>query len=390
MAQFSTAGRMPFVFGPGALANLPDEAARLSRSKSVALITDSFLMKNGSLEGAISGLSAKGLDVVVFQEFAGEPKVTHLKAAIAVASKAGLVIGVGGGTALDIAKIAAVCAAGGTPEERDPMRYALCVNPLPVNSLPKIMIPTTAGTGSEASATNIFANPEGRKVWIWGPETKPDLVLLDPALTVSLPSNITACCGMDAFVHAFEAATSRSAHAGANLYAHEALRLVAGALERAVSTPSDLKARGDLLLASFYGGVAIDNCGTAIAHNISHALAALAPVHHGLATALAFEVTLPWLVERPSQEIEAAARACGVTAKALPAFVSALMDRCGISRALPDAFTKFSAADFAREMSMPEAEPMRKGTVHDVTDEDIVRFAEAMHKLVPGKPTARL
>merc|ERR1712217_368642 len=104
------------------------------------------------------------------------------------------------------------------------MRYAQCAVPLPANPLPKILIPTTAGTGSESSATNIFTNPEGRKVWIWGPETKPDLVLLDPALTVSLPPNVTACCGMDAFVHAFEAATNRNAHHGCSLYALESLR----------------------------------------------------------------------------------------------------------------------------------------------------------------------
>ncbi len=97
--------------------------------------------------------------------------------------------------------------------------------------------------------------------------------------------------------------------------------------------------------------IAIDNCGTAIAHNISHALAGLAPVHHGLATALGFEATLPWLAEADTNDLTAAAKACGLeSAEALPAFVSDWMDRCGIVRALPTAFMPFAATDLAREM----------------------------------------
>ena len=173
-------------------------------------------------------------------------------------------IGIGGGSALDIAKIAACCAASG----EDAMYYALAANPLPKNPLKKIMVPTTAGTGSETSATNIFAGPEGKKLWIWGAETKADLVLLDPALTASLPPNLTAWCGMDAFIHAFEAATNRNTHAGGKFYAHEALRLITGALKRGQGT-RNMEARGKALLGSCYAGIAIDNCGTAIAHNMS-------------------------------------------------------------------------------------------------------------------------
>ena len=187
------------------------------------------------------------------------------------------------------------------------MHYALAAHALPKKPLKKILVPTTAGTGSETSATTIFAGPEGKKLWIWGAETKADLVLLDPALTLTLPASLTAWCGLDAFVHAFEAATNRNAQAGAALYAHAALRLLTEALERAVKNPADIDARGKVLLGSCYAGIAIDNCGTAIAHNISHALAGLAPVHHGLATALGFEATLAWLAEADTAELAAAA-----------------------------------------------------------------------------------
>jgi alcohol dehydrogenase len=207
-------------------------------------------------------------------------------------------------------------------------------------------------------------------------------VLLDPTLTVTLPANLTAWCGLDAFVHAFEAATNRNAHAGAALYAHAALRLLTDALETAVKSPTDIDARGKVLLGSCYAGVAIDNCGTAIAHNISHALAGLAPVHHGLATALGFESTLAWLVEADTADLAAAARACGLSdAVMLPGFVSELMDRCGIVRALPKAFAAFTADDLAREMRAPENQPMRRATIRDIADADIDAMAAGMMAL---------
>lgn len=139
-----------------------------------------------------------------------------------------------------------------------------------------------------------------------------------------------------------------------------------------------------MLFASFLAGVAIDCCGTAVAHNVSHALAGLAPVHHGLATALAFEATLPWLAEAPTPELEAAARACGAaSAAALPEAISALMDRCGIVRKLPDAFAGIEAAAIAREMAAPENAPMRNAAARPMHDEDLMRIASAMRALAP-------
>lgn len=357
-------------------------AARTLGAQRAIIVIDVFLARSGLGESVKEALEQEGIGTRIFSQFTGEPKLAHLHAALEMATGSDLVIGIGGGSALDIAKIAACCAASG----RDPMHYALAANPLPKNPLKKILVPTTAGTGSETSATNIFSGPEGKKLWIWGAETKGDLVLLDPALTVTLPANLTAWCGLDAFVHAFEAVTNRNTHNGAQFYAHEALRLITGALETAVKEPGNLEARGRVLLGSCYAGIAIDNCGTAIAHNISHALAGLAPVHHGLATALGFEATIGWLVEADTADLDRAARACGVEkAVDLPAFVSDLMDRCGVARALPRVFDGFNAEDLAREMRAPENQPMRRSTIRDVTDADIDRIAAKMMALAKGQ-----
>lgn len=363
------------------MAGLPAAVRSFEAVEGVTLIVDSFLARSGLGESVRASLAEAGVTVRVYSDFSGEPKLSYLRAAIEIATGTELVVGIGGGSALDIAKITACCAASG----EDPMFYALAANPLPRNPLKKIMVPTTAGTGSETSATNIFAGPEGRKLWIWGHETKADLVILDPSLTTTLPANLTAWCGFDAFIHAFEAATNRNTHAGAQLYSHEALRLITSSLETAVREPGNIEARGNLLLGSCFAGIAIDNCGTAIAHNISHALAGLAPIHHGLATALAFEATLPWLVEADTAALNAAARACGAgSAVNLPAFVSDWMDRCGIARALPTAFAPCGKDDLAREMRAPENQPMRRSTVREVGDVDIDQFAAVVMALPKG------
>lgn len=362
-------------FGADEIGNLASHARSLGPIEKVAVVMDSFLATSGLGKRVEDMLTTEALDVVTYSGFAGEPKLKHLQEATAVARGADLVIGIGGGSALDIAKIVACTAASG----EDAMHYALAANPLPHNALKKIMIPTTAGTGSETSATNIFAGPEGKKLWIWGAESKADLVILDPALTISLPAALTAWCGMDAFIHAFEASTNRNAHAAGKVFGHEAMRLIAANLAEAVKNPSDIDARGKVLLGSCYAGVAIDNCGTAIAHNISHAMAGLAPIHHGLATALGFEVSMPWLAEADTDDLNEAARVIGLKKSAeIPAFVTRLMDECGIRRALPAAFAKFTAANLANEMRATENQPMRRSTIRDVADADLDNFAKAI------------
>jgi len=373
--QFSLSAIPDIKFGADAINDLPAHAKSLGDIRKAAIVMDGFLANSGLGAKVTSALNAAGIDVVIYSGFAGEPKLQHIRDASQIAAGANLVIGIGGGSALDIAKIVACTAASG----EDAMHYALAANPLPKKPLKKIAIPTTAGTGSETSATNIFAGPEGKKLWIWGPESKADLVILDPVLTVSLPANLTAWCGMDAFIHAFEASTNRNAHPAGKVFGHEAMRLIAANLAEAVNNPSNLDARGKVLLGSCYGGVAIDNCGTAIAHNISHAMAGLAPIHHGLATALGFEVSMPWLAEADTADLKQAADVLGLkNASEIPAFISRLMDACAIKRVIPAAFGKFTVADLANEMKAPENQPMRRSTIRDVSDADIDNFAQAI------------
>ncbi len=357
---FIAAAVPQIAFGAGCLATIGDAATALAA--------------NGTADRIAALLADSGISASVFPEIDGEPTATHLEAAglAARAFDAGLVIGLGGGSALDTAKVAACLAVG----EPDPMHYALAANPLPATALPKILVPTTAGTGSETSSTSVFSDNTGRKVWIWGQKTKADLALLDPELTVTLPPALAAACGLDAFVHAFEAATNCKAHPGATIYSLRALQLIARSLEQAVREPHDLDARGDLLLGSCYAGIAIDNCGTAIAHMISHAMASLAPVNHGFATALAFAATLPWLIEARTLEMDAAARACGLDdATEMPGYIAGLFERTGLARTLPERFATMNPHTLATAMRADEQAPMRLATIRPITDADIDRFA---------------
>jgi alcohol dehydrogenase class IV len=382
IAPFAARGIPEVSFGRGRVREVATDAAAVADpGKPVVLVADGALVELGIAHDLALALERAGSEVMMFSDIIGEPKQTQVEAATAFvrAAGAGLVVCLGGGSAMDVGKVAATVAV----TDRGPADFAMERRPLPKRSVPKICIPTTAGTGSEFSSTSIFTNSAGRKVWVWGAETKPDRVILDPELTVTLPAALTAWTGLDAFVHALEASTNVRRHAWNDLYAHAALSLIAGALETAVRDPHDLDARGRMLLGAAYAGVAIDNCSAAMAHNISHGLAALAPVHHGLATALALEVVLGWQVEADDGPFAAAAAACGLgpDPRTLVPWYSEFLTRCGIERRLPPAFKQFSAADLAAEMRAPETQYMRQSSARAVSEADIDRFAAAVMAL---------
>ena len=382
LAVFSV-NRIPEIyFGPGRARAIAEDAAALGDSgKPIVLVVDAGFLELGGAAPILAALEGAGAEVAVFSEVSGEPKRRQLEAATAFvrALGAGLVICLGGGSALDIGKVAASVAMTG----ESPLAFAMEGRPLPQRSIPMICVPTTAGTGSELSSANIFANDAGRKVWVWSAETKPDRVILDPELTTSLPPHLTAWTGMDAFAHALESCTNAWRHAANDIYAHKALSLVAGALETAVKEPRNLAARGDMLLGAAFAGIAIDNCSVAMAHNISHALAALGPVHHGFATALGLEAVLGWQLETDAGAFTVAAQACGLArdAAALAPWYSDFLTRCGIERRLPEAFKAVGAADLAAEMRAPETQYMRRSTARRVSEADIDRFAAAVMAL---------
>jgi alcohol dehydrogenase class IV len=167
------------------------------------------------------------------------------------------------------------------------------------------------------------------------------------------------------------------------------MEMIARALPRAVAAPDDLDARGLMAWGAALAGSAIDNAGTSVAHMLSHALAALAPVNHGLATALAFEATLGWVVAEPTPDHDAAARALGLSGAAgLPGFVSGLMDRAAFSRSLPAACASVDLAGLAAACFAEPCAPMREASPRPVTQADAAVFAQALLRLAPATAAA--
>ena len=376
MTSFSLSAVPEILFGPGRIAELGGKAKTLAGGGGhVLLVADPALAAPGITAKASESLRKSGLSVSTYDAFKGEPREIDIDTATAVAraAKSRVIIGLGGGSALDTAKLVAACAVSG----QGAAAYALCATPLPPQPLPVIAIPTTAGTGSEVTKVSVFANARKEKVWAWGEELKPGVAILDPELTAGVPPHITASTGLDALVHAIEACTNRHRHDGNDLYCHRAIALIAANLERAVKDPSNIEARGAMLLGSCYAGIGIDNCGTALAHNISHAIADLAPIPHGRATGLAMLATIDWVAEGNKPAFAAVARAMG-SDDAVRAY-GTLVRATGIKVSLGgDGLDLNDPELLARHMASPANTPMRKSTARSPTDADLVMLAARM------------
>ncbi len=362
-------GRVPQIFGgPDALNQLP-ALVLASGAGSVAVIADAAVEANDFLER----LKAVLPDIQTFIVAPGEPTCTETNRAadFARSLSSPLILGVGGGSALDIAKqVAAVIRA---PEGIE--HYLLCANPF-AGRAPLITVPTTSGTGAEVTRTCVVSDDAGRKLWTWGEELLPDAVILDPEVTASMPAFVTAATGLDALVHAIEAATSSRHNEIARASALHAVRLIRQALPLAVQDGTDLLARQQMQEAALLAGIAIDNCGTGIAHNIGHALGTLYHLPHGVAVTVALEAALPWNIGE-SATYEGVAQAFGVPVPELPTAFSALLDATGLNEAVrraPD--VQIDPAQLTALMRAPENLPMLNNNVRLAQGTDDLALAE--------------
>lgn len=376
-------GRVPSIaFGVGRVADVPDTAVALG-GESVLVVADSALADLGVTDRLAQSLEAAGIGCEMAAVITGEPKEALVDELSTRARTTGvnLVIGLGGGAAMDAAKLVAAIAPSGAAAGT----YALGAAPLPPDGLPAIAIPTTAGTGSEVTRTAIVSTETGAKNWYWGEELMFAHAVLDPALTLSLPPHLTAWTGVDAVAHALEAVTSRKSNAAGRLYGLEALRVLAGSLPRAVADGADIEARGHVLWGSMVAGLALHNCNTHMGHNISHALGSLSRIHHGLATGLALEVTLPWLVARAEgAELYALASQAiggGRLAEDLPAAFTALIRSCEISPTLPPVCAGVTPQALASAMKSPANRPISQNAACPVGDRDLDDMAAMMMAL---------
>ncbi|MEM6376155.1 MAG: iron-containing alcohol dehydrogenase [Pseudomonadota bacterium] len=382
MDMFNMGGVPPVTFGAGRMAKLPDLVARMGGGP-VLVVADAILDNLGVTATLSAAFTRQAIAHDMAAEIAGEPKDTQADAlrerARALGAKC--IIGLGGGAAMDAAKLVAALA----QTDRPTHDFALAARALPPGGVPAIAVPTTAGTGSEVTRTAIVSSAEGVKNWYWGEELMFAQAVLDPDLTRTLPAHLTAWTGIDAVAHALEGATAATTSPAGLLYGLEALRLLSRSLPRAVADGGDLAASSEVLWASTLAGLALHNCNTHMGHNISHALGSLARIHHGLATGLALEVSLPWLVARPegAENYARASEALGGLARAenLPEALARLMRACQIPAALPHDCAGISAAALSEQMKSAANHGMSQNAACPVGAGDLDEMAARMMAL---------
>ncbi|OGP49676.1 MAG: hypothetical protein A2Y79_05140 [Deltaproteobacteria bacterium RBG_13_43_22] len=287
---FSFQGAGEIHFGRGAIDQLPDLSARHG-SGPILLVMDPFLSRGFLKIQLFSDLKKKGLTPILFDQIEPEPSPASAEAGARLARRktCSLVIGIGGGSTLDTAKAVAMLALN-SGKVSDYVGLDLVPHP----GLPTILVPTSAGTGSEVTFTAVFTNRAAKtKGGINSRFLYPTVALLDPELTLSLPPQITAQTGMDALTHAMEAYTSNKANPLSDMAAEKAITLIGRYLKKAVKNGKDLKAREGMLLGSLLAGMALANAGVGAVHAMAYPLGALFNITHGLANA----VLLPYVLE---------------------------------------------------------------------------------------------
>ncbi|QHQ37238.1 iron-containing alcohol dehydrogenase [Algicella marina] len=246
------------------------------------LVTDAGLTRLGLTEPVLESL---GDAVAVFDAVEADPSRATLEAAVAAgrAHEATGVIGFGGGSSMDVAKLVALLLGSG--EDLD---EAWGVGQARGPRLPLVLVPTTAGTGSEVTPVSIITVGDDEKRGVVSPLILPDIAVLDPELTLGLPPDVTAATGVDAMVHAIEAYTSKSVNNNAvsRALAVAALQKLGGSIEQAVADGSDLGARSEMLLGSMLAGQAFANSPVAAVHALAYPIGGIFHVPHGLSNAL--------------------------------------------------------------------------------------------------------
>ncbi|GIN58983.1 alcohol dehydrogenase [Lederbergia ruris] len=252
--------------------------------KKVVIFTDKGILGAGLIEIPKQILESKGIDYSIISEIPAEPNYHQAQEMIDQFKKenADFIIAVGGGSVMDVAKLASILATDAYTVKDlldDPL--------LAKKQVTTLMIPTTAGTGSEATPNSIVAIPEKElKVGIVNPEMIADFVILDGRLIKKLPKPIAAATGVDALCHAIECFTSTKANPISNTFALEALDLIMNNIIEACTNPEALEAKNNMLLGSFYAGVAITSSGTTAVHALSYPLGGKYHIAHGVSNAI--------------------------------------------------------------------------------------------------------
>jgi alcohol dehydrogenase len=376
---FTFTGAKKIVFGCGSFASLA-AAIRELRASRPLVVVDRPLARTGMADKVAAMLDKEGIRCALFDRVEGEPplELADEGAKAAGKAKADCVVGIGGGSAMDTAKAIAVLATN-----RAKAADFLGLNKIPGPGLPKIMVPTTAGTGSEVTFTSVFIRRNlKKKEGMNSPYLYPEVALLDPELTLTLPPEATASTGLDALCHAIESYTSIAASPMSEMVSLQAIGLIAENLRTCVHHGSNLKAREAMLLGSLYGGLGLANAGVTAVHSLSYPLGGRYGVPHGFANTILLPHVMAFNLPGALEKFALVAEAMGEAVEDLPVreaaylaveAVEALIEDCGITKTLED--FGVSRDDFPEmaKTAMTVARPLANNP-RKVTPEDAVQI----------------
>ena len=381
---FSFTGAKKIIFGNGSLLTLSDHVKE-HHAQNPLVVIDKNLAKTDLLEKVANVLIPAGIKFTVYDKVEAEPPIELADegSKLAIKNKCDIVIGIGGGSAMDTAKAIAVIATN-----KGAAADYLGLNKVPKAGLPKIMIPTTAGTGSEVTFTAVFLRKNlKKKEGMNSPYLYPELALLDPELTLSLPPVPTAHTGLDALCHAIESYTSVNASPMSEMFSLEAIALIAENLRACVHDGKNIVARERMLLGSLYAGIGLANAGVTAVHSLSYPLGGKYGVGHGLANTMLLPAVMAFNLPAALEKFTDIAEAMGENVEGLPVreaaylaldAVETLIEDCGIHETLAQFGIKEKDFQALADVAVTVARPLENNPRKISKDDMIAIYAQAL------------
>lgn len=298
--------------GGGALQQLPALLRELGLARPL-VVTDPWIVSSGMIDRVLAPLAEAGIGARVFSETVADPTDTVVEAGLAMLKRGGFdcLVGFGGGSPMDTAKAIGILAAAGPGQHLRDFKVPASADRA---AMPLVCIPTTGGTGSEATRFTVITDTaHDEKMLIAGLGALPTAALVDYELTFSVPPRITADTGIDSLTHALEAFVSRRANPLADLYATAAMRLISGNLRKAYGSPRDAAARAGMMEGAMLAGLAFSNSSVALVHGMSRPLGAHFHVPHGLSNAMLLPAVTRFSLQAAQSRYAEAARIMGLS-----------------------------------------------------------------------------
>ena len=372
MKQITLLQPQKIVFGTGCIATLVEDYKKMGFQRLFVLTAPPI---RPLIEDTLAELKSAGVNIEVFQDIVAEPTVNDFKKILEVARqfKADSVVGVGGGSVLDVTKLIAAFI-----NSDQQVEDCFGTGFIKQKGLWFACLPTTAGTGSEVSPNAILLDERDHlKKGIVSPFLIADVAYVDPKLTWTVPAKVTADTGMDALTHCIEAYTNKFAHPSVDIYALQGIRLIAANLEKAVKNGQDQEAREALAFGSLYGGLCLGPVNTAAVHALSYPLGGEFHIPHGLSNAIllpsVMKFNMPANIKRHAEVAIALGCQPGKndeeTAQRGVDFIYQLADAVGIPKKLTDLGIPQTAVDGMAKAAM-QVQRLLKNNPREVTEQD--------------------